>query len=213
MGVPPALNIQFKCATAYQFKKVLLQSSVLYQLLKVTDIGAGLRIGSFPTRAPVLHSIENRYVDTKINSSNTNNVPALCQFKGWNAHTLDRPQTFNNMKKKPTLRSKVGSVHASLPTARQSGLFAARRKSWEKDPNVRKNFSPTIKPQLTQPGKIAPAAMFPWHRGTLGLKLFKRLLQKSSSWAGRMPNPYCPQELNLFYKSHIFLFNFDFPTD
>jgi len=25
MGVLPALNIQFKCATAYQFPKVLLQ--------------------------------------------------------------------------------------------------------------------------------------------------------------------------------------------
>jgi hypothetical protein len=57
------------------------------------------------------------------------------------------------MKKKPTLGSKVGSVHASLPTARQSGLFAGRRKSWEKDPNLQKNFSPTKKPQLTQPDR------------------------------------------------------------
>jgi hypothetical protein len=118
------------------------------------------------------------------------------------------------MKKKPTLGSKAGSVHASLPTARQSGLFAGRRKSWEKDPNLRKNFSPTIKPQLTQPDRENCACCdLPLTSGTLGLKLFKRLLQKSSSWAGRMPNPYCPQELNLFHKSDILLFNFDFPTD
>ncbi|MEG4984606.1 hypothetical protein QUB08_02315 [Microcoleus sp. BR0-C5] len=81
------------------------------------------------------------------------NVPAVCQFQGWNAPTTDRPQTVNNIKKKPTLGSKVGSVHASLPTARQSGLFAGRRKISEKDPNVRKNFSSTIKLQFTQPDR------------------------------------------------------------
>ena len=122
-------------------------------MLKVTDPRAGLRIGRFPTRASVLHSTQNRYIDTNINSSNTNQRPTVCQFKGWNAHTLDRPQTVNNMKKKPTLGSKVGCVHASLPTARQSGLLAGRRKISEKDPNVRKNFSPTIKLQFTQPDR------------------------------------------------------------
>ena len=138
-------------------------------MLKVTDPPAGLSLGRFPTRASVLHSTENRYIDTNINSSNTNNVPAVCQFKGWNAHTLDRPQTVNNMKKKPTLRSKVGSVHASLPTARQSGLFAGRRKSWEKDPNLRKNFSPTIKLQLTQPDREnCPCCDVPLTSGNTG---------------------------------------------
>jgi hypothetical protein len=138
-------------------------------LLKVTDTRAGLRIGRFPTRASVIHSTENRYIDKNINSSNTNQRATVCQFKGWNAHTLDRPQTVNNMKKKPTLGSKAGSVHASLPTARQSGLFAGRRKSWEKDPNLKKNFSPTIKPQLTQPDREnCPCGDVPLTSGNTG---------------------------------------------
>ena len=138
-------------------------------MLKVTYPRAGLRSSRFPTLASVVHSTENRYIDTNINSSNTNNVPAVCQFKGWNAQTSDRPQTVNNMKKKPTLRSKVGSVHASLPTARQSGLFAGRRKSWEKDPNLQKNFSPTKKPQLTQPDREnCPCCDVPLTSGSTG---------------------------------------------
>ncbi|MEG4575258.1 hypothetical protein QUA56_21600 [Microcoleus sp. N3A4] len=103
----------------------------------------------------------------------------VCQFKGWNAQTLDRPKTVNNMKEKPTLGSKVGSVHASLPTARQSGLLAGRRKSREKDPNVRKNLSPTIKLQFTQPDlENFARSDFPLTSGNTGASTFQETSAK-----------------------------------
>ena len=37
----------------YQFKKVLVESSILYQLLKIAEPRAGLKACRFPTEAPV----------------------------------------------------------------------------------------------------------------------------------------------------------------
>ncbi|MEG4023040.1 MULTISPECIES: hypothetical protein [unclassified Microcoleus] len=89
-------------------------------------------------------------------------VPAVCQFQGWNAPTTDRPKTVNNMKKKPTLDRRWAKF---MPAYRQLG----NRVSWLVDVKYRKKIrtsEKTYRPPLSfslpnRIGKIAPVGMFP----------------------------------------------------
>ena len=83
----------------------------------------------------------------------------MCQLKWWNAETIDRPKTVNNMKKKPTLDRRWAQF---MPAYRQLGNRVSSLvdvKVEKKIRMVRKNFSLTVKLQLTQKvsGNVAPS--------------------------------------------------------
>jgi hypothetical protein len=77
-------------------------------------------------------------------------MPAMCQLKWWNVQTIDRPKTVNNIKKKPTLDRRWAQF---MPAYRQLGNRVSSLvdvKLEKKIRMVRKNFSLTVKLQLTQ---------------------------------------------------------------
>ncbi|MEG4855357.1 hypothetical protein QUB10_31300 [Microcoleus sp. B5-D4] len=89
------------------------------------------------------------------------NVPAVCQFQGWNAPTTDRPQTVNNMKKKPTLDRRWAMF---MPAYRQLGNRVSSLVDVKAGKKIRTSEK-TSRPPLSfslpnRIGKIAPVAMF-----------------------------------------------------